>query len=69
MEKCEDWKLKISRQDLKEILTERYPCFVLMTCGNASAEGKIEVEMMYDGDASLAAYMIESAQMFIEDES
>lgn len=41
-------------------------CYVLITCGEPSVDGKMEVEMTYEGDASLAAYLIESAQGFIE---
>jgi len=62
-----DWKQSLSREDLRELLTERYACFVLITCGEPTEEGKIEVEMAYEGDDSLAAYLIESAQTFIED--
>lgn len=62
-----DWKQSLSSQDLRELLMERYVCFVLITCGEPSQEGKIEVEMAYEGDDSLAAYLIESAQAFVED--
>lgn len=59
---------KMSRQDMREILAKQHSCFVLITCGSPNSEGKMEVEMMYEGDASLAAYLIESAQNFIEEE-
>jgi hypothetical protein len=35
---------------------------VLITCGQPAADGKMQVEMIYEGDVSLAAYLIESAQ-------
>ena len=69
MDRPTDWKQLLSRQDLRQLLTERYACFVLITCGEPTKEGKIEVEMTYEGDDSLAAYLIESAQTFIEDGS
>ena len=59
---------QISREDIKEILAKQHACFVLITCGSPNHEGKMEVEMMYEGDPSLAAYLIESAQNFIEEE-
>ncbi len=40
-------------------------CYVLITCKMPSADGKMQVEMTYEGDECLAAYLIESAQEFI----
>ncbi len=47
-------------------LAEKNACYVLITCGEPTADGKMEVEMTYEGDESLAAYLIESAQGLIE---
>ncbi len=52
--------------DLRKELAEKNACFVLITCGEPTEDGKMHVEMIYEGDASLAAYLIESAQDFIE---
>jgi hypothetical protein len=54
---------------LKEFLSENNACYVLITCGKPSKDGKMQVEMTYEGDASLAAYLIESAQEIIDDQS
>ena len=43
-------------------LGEKNACYVLITCSEPSEDGKIEVEMTYEGDSVLAAYLIESAQ-------
>ncbi len=48
--------------DVHKELAEQNACYVLITCGEPSIDGKMEVEMTYQGDASLAAYLIESAQ-------
>ncbi len=48
--------------DVHKELAEQNACYVLITCGAPSVDGKMEVEMTYQGDASLAAYLIESAQ-------
>lgn len=54
---------------LKEFLSENNACYVLITCGKPSEDGKMHVEMTYEGDTSLAAYLIESAQEIIDDQS
>jgi hypothetical protein len=54
--------------DVHKELAERNACYVLITCGQPSAEGKMEVEMTYEGDVSLAAYLIESAQSIIDNQ-
>lgn len=41
-------------------------CTVLIKCGQPAEDGKMQVEMVYEGDASLAAYLIESAQGIID---
>lgn len=55
-------------KDVQKFLTKNNACYVLITCGEPSDDGKMQVEMTYEGDACLAAYLIESAQGFIEDE-
>jgi hypothetical protein len=71
MDKRADWKKKksLSRQDLRQALAEKNACFVLITCGEPTEDGKMEVEMTYEGDASLAAYLIESAQGLIDNQN
>jgi hypothetical protein len=55
-----------SQQNLLRELAEQNACYVLITCA-APKDGKMEVAMIYEGcDESLAAYLIESAQSFIE---
>lgn len=48
------------------VLPEKNACYVLITCGEPSEDGKIAVEMTYEGDAVLAAYLLESAQWQFE---
>lgn len=52
-------------EGLKELLAKENECYVLITCKKPSKEGKMQVEMTYEGDASLAAYLIESAQNYL----
>ncbi len=37
-------------------------CYVLITCEEPEEDGRMHVEMTYEGDVCLAAYLIESAQ-------
>jgi hypothetical protein len=46
---------------------EQNACYVLITCGEPSEDGRMEVEFTYEGDASLASYLLESAQSYLED--
>ena len=47
-------------------LKEDQVCYVLITCGQPSADGKMSVEMTYEGDPTLASYLLENAQGFID---
>jgi len=47
-------------------IMEQNACYVLITCKEPKEDGKMDVELVYEGDATLAAYLIESAQGFIE---
>jgi hypothetical protein len=51
---------------IKTVLKKNNACFVLITCQEPNQEGKMHVEMTYEGDACLAAYLIESAQGVID---
>lgn len=62
------WTGRKMPRDVERFLTENNSCYVLITCGTPSKDGKMQVEMTYEGDACLAAYLIESAQGFIDDE-
>jgi hypothetical protein len=53
---------------LKKFLTENHECYVLITCGRPSKEGKMNVEMTYEGDALLASYLVESASGLLDEQ-
>lgn len=54
--------------EIEKIMAKDNACYVLIACGQPSEDGKMQVEMTYEGDACLAAYLIESAQGFIDHE-
>lgn len=47
-------------------LSKSSVCYVLITCEEASADGNMQVEMTYEGDAALASYLLQGAQAQIE---
>lgn len=50
---------------LKAELAKKHACYVLITCDAPSGDGKMQVEMCYKGDATLAAYILHGAQLHI----
>jgi hypothetical protein len=52
--------------DLKKALAKKNACYILITCAKPSADGNMQVEMSYEGDACLAAYLLDSAQGIID---
>nr|WP_323744725.1 hypothetical protein [Candidatus Clavichlamydia salmonicola] len=50
-------------------MNEEAPCYILITCGGPSAEGKMQVEMKYEGDPCVISYLLESAMNMMEENS
>ena len=46
---------------IKKELSGQYACYVLITCSDPSKNGNMEVEMSYEGDEMLAAFLLENA--------
>lgn len=60
---------KLTLEKIKKNLSEQHACYVLITCGNPSKEGNMEVELSYSGDESLAAFLVDNAaQVFSENQ-
>ena len=51
---------------IKKALFDEKCSFVLITCSDPSKEGKICVEMDYSGDRDLIAYLMKSAENYLE---
>lgn len=65
--KVEEKTNEIVLNKIKKVLGDKCACFVLITCTEPSNDGKMEVEMNYEGDESLAAFLVENAtQVFDE---
>jgi len=59
---------KTSRMHLQEVLDKNPSCYVLITCGQPSEDGQMQVEMTYQGEAALASYLLQGAQYYMERE-
>lgn len=55
-------------EQLLNELAKRHACYVLVTCKEPCEDGEMQVEMSYEGDPALAAYLLEGAQRFIDDQ-
>lgn len=56
-------------KQLKETLAKNHACYVLITCDEPTEDGEMQVEMTYEGDATVAAYLIQGAQSFIDEDT
>ena len=68
----ESQEMVLSR--VKKSLGTHCACCVLITCSEPNAEGNMEIEMSFDGEESLAAFLVENAsqvfdQKFLREES
>jgi len=53
---------------VRKLLEKDFEGYVLVTCRPASNDGKMQIEMSYDGDPVLAAYLMEGAQEYLQEE-
>ena len=58
-----------SLKQIQKSLSENNACYVLITCTAPSDDGKMNVEMFYDGDEVLASYLVDNAQQVFDDRS
>lgn len=57
-----------ARERIKKALAKDHACYVLITCNKPSDDGCMQVDFCYEGDATLAAYLIQGAQSYIEEQ-
>jgi len=53
--------------EIKDKLASKHLCYVLITCDEPTEDGHMNVEMAYDGDPVLAAYLLQGAQAYFEE--
>ncbi len=54
---------------VKDSLAKKHICYVLITCDAPTSNGQMEVKMSYEGDATLASYLLQGAQNFIDEQT
>ncbi|MDE3046208.1 MAG: hypothetical protein KGJ02_06150 [Verrucomicrobiota bacterium] len=52
---------------MKQQLASKHACYVLITCSSPSKEGKMEVEMTYEGDETLASFLVDNASQIFDE--
>jgi hypothetical protein len=55
-------------KEIKAKLARKHACYVLITCDSPTEDGRMQVEMSYEGDPVLAAYLLQGAQNILEEE-
>jgi hypothetical protein len=66
LESSKDSK-EYSLDKIRKSLSENNACYVLITCKEPTLEGKMDVEMSYEGDEVLASYLVDNAQQVFDD--
>lgn len=51
----------------RKILGKNPSCYVLVACGDPCENGKIEVEMTFHGEPTLASYLLNEAQGVLDE--
>lgn len=67
LRRSQDTKQK-KMEELKELLCKDTACFILITCNKPDGDGKMDVEMSYEGDRELAGYLAQYAQDYFGNE-
>lgn len=61
-------KKSSSREHLEEITNVDKACYIILSCDAPAPDGTMEVKMTYEGDPTLAAYLLGSACERIEEQ-
>lgn len=56
------------QQQIRDALAGNPVCYILITCGSPGADGHMQVEMTYKGDATVASYLLQQAQAVVDEE-
>lgn len=55
-------------KDIRDELAKKYACYVLITCDSPENDGRMNIEMSYEGDPVLASCMLNGAQEYLEEQ-
>ena len=62
-------KENCSLNKIKKTLSENYACYVLLTCDAPTLNGKMNVAMSFDGDETLASFLVENARQVFDNQA
>jgi hypothetical protein len=60
---------EVAFSQVKKTLQGQCACYVLITCTQPSKEGKMEVQMNYEGDEDLAAFLVANASQLFDEKT
>lgn len=58
---------EVALESAKKILGKNCACCVLISCTAPSQDGKMQVEMHFEGEEMLAAFLVENASQVFEE--
>lgn len=59
---------KEAYERFKRALGRDHACYILITCKEPTANGDMQVDFSYEGDSTLAAYLLQGAQKYMEEQ-
>ena len=62
-------KSNYSLEKVRKLLSANNACYVLLTCDAPASDGKMNVEMSFDGDEMLASYLVENARQVFDNQT
>lgn len=57
---------KAPKKKVKKAIEKGCSCYVLLTCSDPDEKGEMQVEMNYEGDETLAAFLVANAHEVFE---
>lgn len=60
-QKCHHASHEVVLSRIQDTLKDQCVCYVLITCSTPSKDGKMEVEMSFEGDEVLASFLVDGA--------
>ncbi len=54
-------------ENIKQALGKSHACYVLITCNESTSPGEMAVQMDYEGDETLAAFLVDNASQIFDE--
>jgi hypothetical protein len=53
---------------IKDTLAKNHACYILITCDEPTEDGQMQINLTYEGPATIASYMLQDAQSYINEQ-